>query len=359
MFWKEEIDFLAYIIPILLGYWVFVFLSSLLNDPKKRLLYLFIGGVFFSVLFSLRDPSIGNDAANYASLVTSPGLLQQKIEPFFLFLAWLVRFFGGNEYVYFFLISLLINVFLLKAFYIFNKNRFHLYYLFFITSFLFINMNMNIMRQGVAISFTTLAIAYYYSKAYLKFLFLIIAAILTHVSSAIILLVPLFGIFNFKPQIIKTLILGLIILYFVKLSTFIQPFTQYGFFLDKLYWYLTWDKIIPFKLKHVYYLFLILFLVVTVRYFRDFNNYNLKISFNSLLSVFLIVTLFREDEFLVDRSVFYYYPLIVITVLNLVDLFNKKFNKDVVLYSMVFGSLIWLGQSLYQFYSWWILGNIR
>lgn len=359
MFWKTEIDFLAYISILLFSYWLFVFLGSLVKQSNLRLIYLLFGSVLFSFFFSLRSPEIGSDAANYALLVTSPGELNQAIEPFFIFLAFLVRKLGGNEYIYFFLISLLINASLITAYFNFSEEKFHFYYLFFITSFLFINMNMNIMRQGVAISIATLALSYFFQKKILNFFLFTFLAILTHLSSIIFLLIPVLWSLKLRPKQITVLSLGLVGLYFIKLSTLIQPLVQYGFFFDKLYWYLTWDKVMPFKIKHVYFLLMILFLIALVVHFKNVENRKWKMGFYSLLSILFVSSVFREDEFLVDRSAFYFFPVVAMITFDIFEIFKLKTNKQLVLNILIFGSLIWMGQALFQYYSWWILGNIR
>lgn len=359
MFFTENINFLLFSSIILCIYWILVLLSSLIKDSSLRFYFLLFGSFLFSFFFCLRDPSIGSDSVNYASLVTNPGQLKQNIEPFFKFLAYMVRVLGGNEYIFFFLISFIINTSLIKAFYNLNKINFSFYYLLFITSFLFINMNMNILRQGVAIGLSSLAISYFFNKNYYKFLFLSLLSILSHLSGVIIFILPIFYSINLSPKKIALFFLLLTFLYFIKLSTFIEPFVNYGFFFKQIYWYLTWEKVKPFQIKHIYYLLLVLFSIVTWLYFKNFKNKTYKIGFYSLFSIFFITAFFREDEFLVDRSSLYFFPFVVMIIFESLSFVKNFGNKLIVSYSLIFGSLLWILQSLYQFYSWWVLGNIR
>lgn len=131
---------------------------------------------------------------------------------------------------------------------------------------------------------------------------------------------------------------------------------DYHWIMDRLYWYMSWDKLTPFNLKHVYYLYAILVVVYVYKY----NSLDVvqKRFFSIFLSLLFIVFLFKVDDFLVDRFSFYYIPLATYLYFNLIKIFNFKKN-NIMLAVFILLPFLWIFKTSYQYNLWWIIGEIR
>jgi hypothetical protein len=325
---------------------------------KKYKFYLGLGLVIlFSILIALRDVSIGSDAGNYYSLVTNPDKFSQKIEPIMYVIAGITRELGGGSFLFFFIISLLMNFLLYLTYYKIDNKNYIIYIIFLSVSFLFLNANVNILRQAIAIGFVFLSMYYLvYFKIY-RYLFFSLIAVFVHSSAIVILIMPIFLYLNSQKIIVYFvgILLGLIISDFaiVDLLYYIKDF---HWIIDRLYWYMTWDKITPFNLKHVYFLYIIVFIL----YIYKYNSLDMiqKRFFSIFLSLFFIIVLFKIDDFLVDRFSFYYIPLVVYLYFNLITIYKFK-QKQFVLAMFILFPFLWIFKTAYQHNLWWILGEIR
>ena len=228
---------------------------------------------------------------------------------------------------------------------------------FFSTSFLFLNANINILRQGIAIGFLFLSMYYLvYSKIY-RYLIFSFIAITVHSSAIVIFIMPFFlYLNNLKRTIYFVCILLVLVISGISIVDLIYFIKGYHWIIDRLYWYMTWDKITPFNLKHVYYLYIGLVIMYIYKY-NSLNTIQQRF-FSLFLSLFFIIFLFKVDDFLVDRFSFYYIPLVVYLYFNLLRIYNIKDNM-LLLAVFILSPFLWIFKTAYQYNLWWILGEIR
>jgi len=299
---------------------------------------------------------VGSDASMYLNLILDNPNLEQQMSPFIVFIGKLVNYLNGGSFLFFLIISLFINSIMFYTFYKIDSKNYILYMAIYSTSFLFINSNINLLRQGMAISIGFLAIYFLVSAQIKRYFIFVFISIFIH-SSAVILLIPFF-LLKFKNKFYIILFITIIVclyMFHISIIDLLYYIHDIHWTLDRLYWYLTWDKIIEFKIKHVYYLYILLIAI----YLYKFNYLDLKLKnyFLSFLSVLVIIILFRNDDFVVDRFSFYFIPIAVVLYLNLYKLFNIR-NKFYLFIFILF-PFLWIGKSLYQFNLWWILKEMR
>lgn len=191
---SSPIVFLFFHISLSLFFYAFMLFFHHIKNNKFYIGLIYV--VSISLLLSLRDVTIGSDSIFYYKLVTNPGDFEQKIEPIMYFIAEVTIFLGGESLLFFFIISLLMNFLLFIAFYKIDKKNYLIYMAFFSTSFLFLNANINIIRQGIAIGFVFLSIYYLVYFKFYRYLFFSFIAVAVHSSSIVVFMVPFFLYLN-------------------------------------------------------------------------------------------------------------------------------------------------------------------
>jgi len=115
---------------------------------------------------------------------------------------------------------------------------------------------------------------------------------------------------------------------------------------------------VPWKLKHFYYLIILLFIVLCLCVY--FADYVINDNMNSICKLsamgFLVIATFRADEMLVDR-LFYYFILPILYVgydtFRFVMLKKLKAPAVFLILFLIAGS-VWSLKSNYQFYTWFV-----
>lgn len=275
----------------------------------KRKSYVFIFGlvcvVVISLFFGVRDVNIGIDTRTYHMVFM--GDSDRDDEILFVFLASLIRFFTNDSSYFFITIALVINVSIYMAAYKITTNNLVLMALIF-SSFIYLNINISVIRQGVAISFVFLACSYLLHGHYKKYLLFCMLATLFH-TTAIISFVFYFVIAIKASK--RNVLIYLTLLFFVSIYTFSDfVFLIKGFhpYLERVYWYFNWERLTPWHIKHVYYfVFLMAFFYFYVLLKNRFSNMDESIFKLFLFGIFLVLT-FRQEEMVADR-IFYYFML--------------------------------------------------
>ena len=314
--------------------------------------------IMSSVFFTMRSTDVASDSSFYSLLVTHPEQFHQKIEPFFLLLALIIRVFSNNEYILYFVISLIINLCLIISFYKIDKKYYPIYMGIYSVSFVYLNSNINILRQGIAIAFLFYAIVSYFKSDKKQFWIFSLLAVLEHSSSFIVILMLLIGDklkLSYK-RIGVYLILYIAIYDFVDTVAVIGMFSGVHWTIDRLYWYLSWNKLAPFEYKHIYYL-LILLLLIYIGLLKKLEETDVAF-LKFFLTLFVVILVFKRDEFTVDRIAYYYFPIITVMIFRLKYYLPDRLSKYYPLF-IGLSSGIWIVKSYSQFYSWWVLGNIR
>lgn len=316
-----------------------------------------ISTITISVLYALRADNIASDSKNYLVFVSESDVLVQGMSPFIIYIGRVVNMMSGGSFVFFLIVSLIVNLGYLYSFYKVDKEKYLIIMAFFSVSFLFLNSNINMLRQGMAISIGTIAIYNAVSSNYLKYFVFSLISLFIHSSAVILFLVPVLLLIKEK-QVAWLVFFILAFLFFLDFS--IQPFLSelkgFHWSFQRLHWYFTWDNAVRFELKHVYYLYLILIVYCLISF--DSLDPLLKRFSLVLLSIPIVVVVFRPGDFMVDRFSLYFVPIILITFVKLTTQ-SKVFNNGLIYKAFLCLPALWLFKSAYQFNSWWILGNIR
>ncbi|MDD9185648.1 MULTISPECIES: EpsG family protein [unclassified Aliivibrio] len=314
-----------------------------------------VGGgviILYCIFFSFRTADIGSDAGNYVLLIDNSAALSQDMSPMIKIIASVVGFLGGGEALFFFAISMLICITILYAFYRLERKDFLVVFATFTVSFLFVNINVNIFRQGIAIAFGTLALSYLIEKRYIKYLLFVILATFTH-TSAVILLLSFMLVFFMRSKCYIFIYIACCAVFYMldmSLAQIVFHFKENHWSFARLYWYLTWNKSNVFTLKHIYYLYLII-IIIFLSVFERLNDKQVRL-FLVFLTIPSIMTIFRIDAFLVDRFTFYFIPVSVLLTFQLFKIFNLR-NNVYVQALFVISLYFWLVKSILQFNIWW------
>lgn len=343
---------------IIYGFLILISINSLffISLIKKELIkfpltFSIIG--LLSLVIGARGTGVGLDSKEYAAFFV---IGSDKIdEPMF----HLIKLMSLHNITAAFIItSLATNIILLLAFRKFGK-RYPLYIALYLCTFLFINMNVNIVRQGLAMAIFSYAAAALLDYSYRKYWLIGIIAIITHFSAAIpvfsLAIIVLYEKRGARSAFIPLMILCAI-LYFVNLSNILAPFASYSELLNKVYWYLTWNIGKAWKFKHIY--FLILFLIVALLianrvFFLNFLGQRRNhLALMSIICGFLLVFIFRQEEMFADRIFYYFIFFIPILIYSLAE--RSKFRM-VALVLLVIGLNIWYMKSIViQYPNWFI-----
>lgn len=174
-----------------------------LKQKEIGSILVFLPVFFLVILIGLRDFSVGTDTYNYYNLLWNEELVLKFDGDFlFTFLAIFLRYFD-LEYSYFlFLIAFL---FIFTTYITFKKiTKFYysnILYLFFtyLSFFFFLNMGINIIRQGVSLAFLLLAYSYFLTKENKsKLVICIMISLAFHATSVIALILFLVASINIK-----------------------------------------------------------------------------------------------------------------------------------------------------------------
>lgn len=323
------------------------FVSFVRNKTFKLMMTLSVTGLI-SVVYGVRGSGIGLDTSVYLDIYHN--LDARPLEPIFSVLFELGRILSLNDTILLLLISSLINFILLLAFYMVSDDYPILLALCNVSHF-YVNMNISIIRQGLALSLFVLAIALFVKNKYWKTFFVGVFAVLSHMSAVIIFPIMVFGRLKFNNYLLMIYVIGVLFLSTFKLSTVLAPFIGYHSIIAKAYWYFTWGIAKAWHVKHVYYLVFLLFgfCLMWLRNspYEKIRKYNLIFA----IGIFTIF-LFKEEEMVVDRFFYFFFPIVVI----MIYLMNSKFKNTKLYFGIVFlGMNGWLYKTMFMQYPKWFI----
>lgn len=184
---------------LILGVFSFFYFTS---SPKKNFILIYIISLFFVVYFGTRSEEIGSDTQSYKWVYTRyietsdnlPDYINKHSEKSFIFtrlVYFTVKEFGFNTFLI--LVALMeIGMFLLGIYYLKKVlkenekfNDIILLVLLYGMSFFFININVNIILNGLAIFTFLLSFISYLNKKYFISILFLIASLDFHISIAI------------------------------------------------------------------------------------------------------------------------------------------------------------------------------
>lgn len=311
-----------------------LFLINFLRTELFRILAALLIVVIVSFFLGFRQDNIGIDSAQYSDIFM--GLIDREgIEPVFLVLRYLLRPISSTYSIFFIVSSLMINVLILYSFKQITRN-YPLAMALFLSTFLFLNMNINVMRQALAISIAFYALSSLINQKLYRFWLFLLVAISTHYTAAVF--IPIYFIRNCRitKRVGILFIFLALTLFSVKASEFFVYIKDVNDYFNRIYYYFKWNGGVEWHIKHIYYMVLVL---VTV-YFSANQTISIKYQniFNYYLYGILLVLFFREEEMVADR-IFYYFILIgIVLIINL---------KSIVRNKLLFYLPLWIGMNLW------------
>ncbi len=235
-------------------------------------------------------------------------------------------------------------------------------------SFVFWLANLSMLRQGLTIALFFCAYAFWLNQKRKTALFLGLISPLIHFSAALIpLALTLFQGYRWlikrHPKVFYSLfflvIAGLIypgpLFYHVLKFLVDQAYALTGHpYLEKIQWYMTWTKLTPWHVKHVYFLILSLAVFLAPLALKEEH---LRPHFLFLLTGLTVILLSKYDEMVADRMFMYFVPSIPVLLLSLVEiLFPGEKDQLLVLTVILLGGLVWFNVKFFllQYPGWFI-----
>lgn len=290
--------------------------------------------IFFILISGLRY-RVGGDTINYhylftntyptlSELVTLP-ILEQKDAPGSLLLFALVKSITGNFYVLQFLISAFFNIAIFCFFYNNSKNIFTCILLYFCCS--FATYNFEVLRESIAIGFFLFAFKFFITNKWYKYYFLCLIASSFHYSALFTLFLPLTQIpgLNIFFKFNKSFILSCAIIYIIisiistkffdiinliqlsSIQTYSAQYEKSDLFGGKQQFSV--NGFITFFLTKI------IFIIIIMYFLTKLNPNSKKIDkINSLLCVYLYLSIFGYFIVIVDRFNNYLLPFVFLSV---------------------------------------------
>lgn len=273
-------------------------------NQKQKIFSYFVIGLAVVLLFSFRDLSVGTDTVNYVDIFLGSSQLDLndfKIEPFFIFLNYLIYNLNESVFIYFLIISILWYIVWLLNIEILSTFHKDISWLTLLTTSAYLTL-FNITRQSIAMALSVLALGLLLQRKYFSFMFISLLAIGTHYSSILILLAFILVLKITNPLICFLLSLFLSITISITMVQYFSLFSvRYSDYVS------TSDSLTGINLIILTVLKLFLFYFLYYKFYL--NNYLYKL-FLSLFSIgFAILTVFKflglPDEGPVRLSIYF------------------------------------------------------
>lgn len=343
---------------------VLLFLSFFFPEKYKNILSILIL-LNLSLIISIRNKDVALDSDKYATLFINgdvSNFFQDSVSEIgFIILNLLIRLYTSNYHIYFFFISL-IHVFLILLLYKkLEPKYFPILLALYISTFVFWLSNISMLRQSLAIPLISLGLYFLVFENNLRFFFLsaIISSSIHFSSIPVSLFIIIFYFFYKSKSIfalkVFTLLLIMLILYpenlFADIIIYILHLISSNslYFIKKIEWYFTWNKLFLWKVKHVYYLIIFLFFLSSIL-FKD------KKVLLLILIPLSILAFFKFDEMVTDRIFMYFIPFIPYVILKFSQRIFYKVNYNILYIMLLFGILLWFNVKLMylQYQGWFI-----
>lgn len=332
---------------------------SFLRDKKYNFLISSLIILIISQLYGYRLDTVGLDSLQYAKLFSAGYSDRDDIEPVLLMIAKFVGFFTENYQIFFTVVCLIINYFVLCSFKKLDNKYYPIICAIYFSTFLFININVNIIRQGLAIAFSFYALTCYLTNnSKKKFIIYSLLALMSHLSSIFFLISVFFVRLRLTNIIVISYVSVVLLSFTINISHVVGYLSKYHLIFNKLYWYLTWPYLVEWHLKHFYYYVFMLTMVCTIminrkRIILPKFMYPLV---NIMLFGIIVLLIFRVDEMLADR-IFYFYllPCIYLSygLYNVLIRYLRKYTIIITVVLIFFVMLVMI-KSNYQYYTWFV-----
>ncbi|MGL5235572.1 MAG: EpsG family protein [Empedobacter falsenii] len=325
---KNDFYYIKILLYILVSFLAFLKLISKKNFKNIELLFIIIFCFIYSLFFGLRDISIGQDTRAYIrnfNNINNGALSYESASDTILYLLSKVSYYIGFNDSSILLILAFLYLTNLGLF-CFKVGQEKTIFLFFslISFFFFYNLGINILRQGLAVSFFLCGYAFYdnFKKRNLFF----ILTILSHISSVILLTTFYFSKY-IKTKYTIIIFFTSIILSFLKFDLkfvigYIPFFEKFLKYTDEESYIIDLYKI-GFRLDFVIFNLLFLIIGLCIKRFILLDNYlynNLFKTYALMSSIFFLCFNIPFS----DRMGIYSWCLIPLIVF---PIFKYKFNN--------------------------------
>ncbi len=301
-----------------------------------------------SILIGLRAENIGLDSFGYASFYA--GKYNRDLGSIFLLLSFILHFISELPQIFYTVVSLLTNIIILLAFKKINKHYPLIIALLFSTL-IFVNININIIRQGLSIALVLYAVASLVKNQNIYFWVFSLLAMLTHFSSAFVIGFYFIKKIELNKRNILIYTMVCIILYLFKFSDVLVLIKNSNEDISRLYSYFTWVILEPWRIKHFYYLvFFLLFTYLLLMLHRmDSTTTHL---FQFYMYGILLIFLFKEEAMVVDRIFYYFFFIGFVLILQLEKIVREKNIFYLTLYVSI---NLWFIKSMFLQYPKWFI----
>ncbi len=348
------------IIPFLFIFNFIFFLCGLFSLKERKVIFPVVFLVLlFILMLAFRDENLGIDTITYVEIFKTLNfdLYPLEIDPLFKSLIFLIRGITDNACLFLFVCYFILNLNVIVSFFLLNRRTFLISYSLFVATFFFYNLHLNILRQGLSLSFMLLAFALYCRGFKYKSYCFMVISILFHGSSVVGVLVYFANhIKRIQTCIVIASLFALFSYLFMDdfIST-LSKIAEYHWLLDKLYRYTSWKYLTPFsfKLQHILALLLLLVSLIIIKFgdldckIKDRLYFLLRI----LILGFIPLALFSFDQMVADRMYMFFY-FINIIILSELLLLIKDQRIIFIGYMLYF---VWLSKTLLiQFPTWFI-----
>lgn len=350
-----------------------IWLSQITKKKNKIIsgILLVLGLVVPCLLAALRDEKIGTDtlvyqkpffslAKHYPKFFSSPGFVEyidviSTHDYLYYFLTWLCARITSHVGIVYFINELLIILPLYVALEINKKDDKDVLLGMLIFYFLWYDLSLNMIRQGIAVSFSLLAIVLYEKKNYKQSIMTLTIASLFHNSALIVF--PILALYNFirgndKTRKKTAIIIAIVLLFAVVsfnlkgilscLSNIIGTFAGFGRYVDYVNKYSSGG----FKWKQLtmWVIYLIIYLFSAKNMKKHTNNYYFYLTI-------LVISLFgfyTETVIQYTHRFFIYfgYPFLYLIVPKMPYCFKEKWKKILMLLFIILISIsFWVSSS--------------
>lgn len=321
------------------------------SKPLKNLSFILV--IFISFLYGLRGVNIGIDSKMYASFF-SYNYSYDTMEPGFYILRMVFNLITHNTTLHFIALSLIINSTLFNAIKRISSH-YNVVLAMLYSSFLSVNININILRQGVAIGLSILSISFFIKRCRIKAIITLLIAILFHYTALIFL--PMFIVVN-KPlnkYMFRLSMIAVLLFFNVNiLSLLINILSSSNSYFQRVIWYFKWSNGDLWRVKHIYY-FVLLFAAIIFVIYNKINTKNQQLSFLFLIGLGQIA-IFKYEEMVADRFFYYFIPVLLILFIEVFYLHFKRLGKVNIFFISCFAitNLWFLKSYIIQYPNWFI-----
>jgi len=230
----ETFQYIAFIVNIIM-FAVFFMISFIKHRPNKYLVSVILL-ILLSIVYGIRSVRVGIDSLQYATIFTKASLARDDLEPMFILISKILGLVVSEPQYYFITINLLTNYFVLISFKKLDRDNYPALFSLFLTSFLFVNMNVSMIRQGLAMAFAFYAVSSYITDKNLKISILFsLLSLATHLSAIVFLFSFVLSRIKFEKIILYAYCILTVSLFSFNTASIIAPFQGIHWLIGKLY----------------------------------------------------------------------------------------------------------------------------